>query len=87
VVLKLEGQVRGQWVDELRHVASELLLEPGTRLVLDLALVSFIDAEGLQLFRQLSLRHVRMSNCSLFVAQQLKAIERSGDDPLESDCP
>jgi anti-anti-sigma regulatory factor len=75
VVLKLEGQVRGQWVVELRHLSSELLLTPGTRLVLDLALVSFIDADGLELFRQLSSRHVEVSHCSLFAAQQLKAIE------------
>jgi anti-anti-sigma regulatory factor len=75
VVLKLEGQVREQWVVELRRLSSELLLKSGTRLVLDLALVSFIDADGLELFRELSSRHAEVTNCSLFAAQQLKGIE------------
>jgi anti-anti-sigma regulatory factor len=75
VVLKLEGQVREQWVIELRRLSSELLLKSGTRLVLDLALVSFIDADGLELFRELSSQRVDVTNCSLFAAQQLKAIE------------
>lgn len=75
VVLRLEGKVCGQWVDELRSLLSEILQKPATRLVLDLAEVSFIDADGLALFRELSSRHVRMNNCSLFVKHQLKALE------------
>jgi anti-anti-sigma factor len=75
VVLRLEGQVRGQWIDELRHLSSEILQKPATRLVLDLAQVSFVDADGLELLRELSSRHVGLINCSLFVAQQLKALE------------
>jgi anti-anti-sigma factor len=75
VVLRLEGKVHGQWVDELRHLSSEILQKPATRLVLDLAEVSFIDADGLELLRELSSRHVSVSNGSLFVTQQLKALE------------
>lgn len=75
MVLRLEGQVRGEWIDELRHLSSEILQKPGTRLVLDLAQVSFIDADGLELLREMSSRHVSLINCSLFVAQQLKALE------------
>jgi anti-anti-sigma regulatory factor len=44
--------------------------------VLDLAEVSFIDADGLALFRDLSTRHVALSNCSLFAAELLKGIEQ-----------
>jgi anti-anti-sigma factor len=75
VVLRLEGKLRGQWVDELRHLSSKILQKPGTRLVLDVAEVSFIDADGLELLRELSSRHVSVSNGSLFVTQQLKALE------------
>jgi anti-anti-sigma factor len=75
VVLRLEGKVRGQWVDEIRRLSSEILQKPATRLVLDLAEVSFIDTDGLELLCELSSRHVSLSNCSLFVTQQLKALE------------
>ena len=76
VVLRLEGKMRGQWVDELRHLSSEILHGPANRLVLDLAEVTFIDTDGLELLHELSSRHVRLNNCSLFVAHQLKAIEQ-----------
>jgi anti-anti-sigma regulatory factor len=72
VVLRLEGQLRGRWVDELRRVSSEILQKPASRLELDLAEVSFLDAGGVELLRELSSRRVALSHCSLFVAQQLK---------------
>jgi anti-anti-sigma factor len=72
-VLKLEGQVRGQWVVELRRVCSEVLVR-GDRLGLDLEDVSFIDPAGLALFRELASRDVLFHNCSLFAAEQLKAV-------------
>jgi anti-anti-sigma factor len=75
VVLRLEGSLSGQWVDELRRVTWEPVREPSARLVLDLAEVTFIDADGLALLRELSLRHVVLRNGSLFVTQQLKASE------------
>jgi anti-anti-sigma factor len=75
VVLRLEGRLSGQWVDELRRLSWEILQTPATRLVLDLAEVSFIDADGLELLDELSSsRRVSLSNASLFVTQQLKAI-------------
>jgi anti-anti-sigma factor len=77
VVLRLEGKVRGQWVDELRRLSSQILQNPANRLVLDLAEVSFVDTDGLELLRDLSSRSVRLSNCSLFVRQQLKALEET----------
>ena len=78
VLLRLEGTVRDQWVDELRHLSSELLQQPGTRLVLDLAEVSFIDTAGLDLLGELSARHVRLINCSLFVTQQIREAAAKG---------
>lgn len=75
VVLKLEGKVRGPWVDELRELSSTILQEPAIRLALDLSEVSFIDTDGLKLLRELSSRHVSLNNCSLLVTQQLKSLE------------
>jgi anti-anti-sigma factor len=75
VVLRLEGTLSGQWVDELRRVTSEPLRESAARLVLDLAEVTFIDPDGLALLRELLFRHVILRNGSLFVTQQLKSIE------------
>jgi anti-anti-sigma factor len=71
-VLKLEGQVRGQWVEELRRACDQELSRGA--LMLDLADVSFIDAAGLALFRDLASRDVAFHNCSLFAAEQLKAV-------------
>ena len=71
--LKLEGQVRGRWVEELRRTCAERFAA-GPRLTLDLADVSFIDATGLALFQDLADRDVHFINCSLFAAEQLKAV-------------
>jgi len=76
VVLRLEGKMRGQWVDELRHLSSEILQKPANRLVLDLAEITFIDTAGLELLHELSSRHVILNNSSLFVTHQLKAMEQ-----------
>jgi anti-anti-sigma factor len=74
VLLRLEGQVRGRWLDELRQLVSAIRQTP-VRLVLDLAEVSFVDADGLALLHDLSSAQVVLRNCSLFVTQQLKALE------------
>ena len=75
VVLRLEGKVCGPWVDELRALSSAVLQKPATRLELDLSEVAFIDADGLELLRELSSKHVSLNNCSLLVVQQLKSLE------------
>jgi len=76
-LLRLEGQVRGPWVEELRRACEHVLGENGhcgNRLVLDLAGVSFIDADGVALIRELTSRLVRVTSCSPFVAEQLKEV-------------
>ena len=49
-------------------------LPAGNSLTLDLAEVSFIDADGVALFRELLARGAAISHASLFVAQQLKEV-------------
>jgi len=71
VTIRLEGQVRGPWVEELRR-ACEQLLARGSGLILDLTEVSFIDLDGVALCRCLRDRKVAFLHCSPFVAEQLK---------------
>ena len=71
VTLKLEGRVVGPWVGELRQVCEALLTE-GRVLRLDLADVTFADADGVEVLSSLKSRGVRFTNCSPFVEEQLK---------------
>ena len=72
VTLKLEGRVVGPWVDELRHVCEALLTE-GRALRLDLADVTFVDADGVGVLSSLKSLGVSFANCSPFVEEQLKS--------------
>jgi anti-anti-sigma regulatory factor len=81
-LLRLEGQVTGLWVEELRRVCNETISHDGHgthSLVLDLTHVSFIDADGVALFRQLTNRRVGLTNCSGFVTEQLKEVAHADD--------
>jgi hypothetical protein len=71
VTLRLEGQVRGPWVEELCR-ACEPVLAMGYSLVLDLTDVSFIDLDGVALCSHLRDRNVALLHCSPFVAEQLR---------------
>jgi anti-anti-sigma factor len=75
--LRLEGEISGQWVEELRREcarASRGDTQAGRRLVLDLAEVSSIDAAGLALFRELSARRAIVTKCSPYVEELLKDV-------------
>ncbi|MEP7307460.1 MAG: STAS domain-containing protein [Acidobacteriota bacterium] len=76
-VLRLEGQVTGPWVNELRRVCDETIGNGSDEvhpLVLDLTDVFFIDADGVALFQELAGRQVTVTNGSLFVTEQLKEV-------------
>jgi hypothetical protein len=75
--LRLEGQVTGPWVEELRRVCTDTSGNNGhgqDQLVIDLAGVSFLDADGIALFHELAARRVVFTNCSSFVAEQLRGV-------------
>ena len=74
--LHLEGQLIGPWVEELRRVGEPLLAD-GAELSLDLSRVSFVSREGVRALWELRDRQVTLLNCSLFVAEQLKAVEET----------
>jgi hypothetical protein len=73
--LRLVGRVSGRWVDELRQVCTDAL-DAGLMVDVDMTDVSFVDGEGLRLFREFKGRRLRLINCALFVAEQLKALEQ-----------
>ncbi len=73
--MKLEGRVTGAAVPELRRLCETALgHDGGTRLRLDLTDVSFIDDDGIGLFRALGSSNVEVTRCSPFVAELLKEI-------------
>ena len=70
VTLRVEGELRGRWVPELGRACEESS-NGGERLILDLAGVSFLDADGINLIRALRERHVAVANPSSFIAEQI----------------
>jgi hypothetical protein len=73
VRLRVEGRLMGRWVEELRRTCDLQGLTDGIRLTLDLADVSFADAAGIELLKELRIRLVSLVNPSSLVAEQLKA--------------
>jgi hypothetical protein len=74
-ILRLDGQVTGPWVAELRRVCGDVLRnipDVNCHLVLDLAGLTFLDAQGVVLFRELAERRVLFTNGSAFIAEQLR---------------
>lgn len=73
VRLRVEGRLTGRWVEELRRACDLHALSDGIRLTLDLADVSFADAAGIELLKELRIRSVTLLSPSSLVAEQLKA--------------
>lgn len=70
-VLRLEGQVAGRWVDELRQACNDSRVTPP--LTLDLKNVTFIDSAGITFFVEVW-TEITVVNCSLFAAEQLRDV-------------
>ncbi|HEY8258017.1 MAG TPA: STAS domain-containing protein [Gemmatimonadales bacterium] len=62
VVLVLEGQIVGEWVELLEAECLELL-DTHRKLFLDLANVSYLDRRGVRLLGKLAARSVILINC------------------------
>jgi len=76
VTFRLEGQVVGPWVAELRNSCDNVLNE-GRSLRLQLGEVEFMDQNGVVLVSNLQSRGVALVDCSPFVVEQLKAPPKS----------
>ena len=72
--LKLEGKLLGPWVDELRNVCTQPL-NRAEQVGLDLAAVTFVNAAGAKLLRELIRKGIIITQCSAFVAELLHAEE------------
>jgi anti-anti-sigma regulatory factor len=72
VRLRVEGRLTGHGTEELRKACDLQGLSDGIPMILDLADVSFADAEGIELLRELRIRMVTLLRPSWFVAEQLK---------------
>jgi anti-anti-sigma regulatory factor len=73
--LKVEGKLRGPWVDELARACDELKGFPGC-VSLDLSAVTFVDTAGVELLRLLLRRGVTLAACSGLVAELLQVESR-----------
>jgi anti-anti-sigma regulatory factor len=73
--LKLEGKLKGPWVEELRRACEEPRFPPNW-LCLDLADVTFIDSSGLQALHELVQLGATIVGCSGFIADLLNGRRR-----------
>jgi anti-anti-sigma regulatory factor len=72
---RLEGRICGSSVEELRRQCATLFERNGVpHVVFDLGGVSFIDNEGVELFRDLCRRNVVLTSYSPFVGELLKEV-------------
>jgi hypothetical protein len=69
--LKLEGKLLGPWVDELRE-AYALATTRSRRTQLDLAALTFVDADGAEVLRDLIRGGAEIAACSSYVAALLQ---------------
>jgi len=72
VRLRVEGRLTGDSVEVLRQSCDVHALSEGIRLILDLADVSFADADGVRLLKDLRSRNVALLNPLPFLAIQLR---------------
>jgi anti-anti-sigma regulatory factor len=70
LTIKLEGEVLGPWVGSVRDACTIRGRRP-RRLRLDLAAVTYVDAAGVQLLRDLMAEGVEIAACSSFVGELL----------------
>jgi ABC-type transporter Mla MlaB component len=70
-LLRLDGQVTGQWV-KLLQATCEAQLKEGAQVSLDLRNVSFADRDGIAVLRSLADRQVEILNALPFIAEQIK---------------
>jgi hypothetical protein len=84
VRLRVEGRLTGRSIEELRDSCELHSLADGIRLTLDLGDVSFADADGIELLRQLRGRDVTILNLVPYLALRLRVAE-SRDEPPRND--
>ena len=72
VTLRVEGRITGPWVEELRTACKVHTFPGQVELSLELADISFADAAGIALLRELRNRGVGLIGMTPFLVEQLK---------------
>jgi ABC-type transporter Mla MlaB component len=72
VTLRVEGRIAGSSVEELRRACDVHTVPEEVQLSLELADVSFADAAGILLLKELRSRGVGLMRTNPFTAEQLK---------------
>ena len=67
----LDGQIIGRWVGLLQGTC-EAALKKGTRVILEMKDVSFVDRDGMVLLRILTAPHVEILNALPFIGEQIR---------------
>jgi ABC-type transporter Mla MlaB component len=80
VTLRVEGRITGPWVEELRTACNVHTVPDEVQLTLELADISFADAAGIALLRELRNSGVGLIGTTPFLAEQLN----DGSSYLES---
>jgi hypothetical protein len=75
VRLRVEGRLTGRCIEELRESCEMHAHAEGMRLTLDLADISFSDAHGMELLKDLRRRGVTILNLVPYLALQLRVAE------------
>jgi ABC-type transporter Mla MlaB component len=72
VTLRVEGRITGPWVEELRTACNVHTVPDDVQLSLELADISFADAAGIALLKELRSHGVGFIHTTPFLAEQLK---------------
>ena len=72
MTLRVEGRITGSSVEELRRACDVHTFRDEVQLSLELADVSFADAAGILLLKELGSRGVGLIRANPFLAEQLK---------------
>ena len=72
VTLRVEGRITGPWVEELRTACRVHTFPGEVQLSLELADISFADAAGIALLKELRNRGVGLIGTTPFLTEQLK---------------
>jgi hypothetical protein len=72
VTLRVEGRLTGPWVEELRIACNVHTFPDEVQLSLELADISFADAAGIALLRELRNRGAGLMGTTPFLTEQLK---------------
>lgn len=79
VLLKLEGSIKGPWVDELRKALASTKMADGQPTSIDLSAVSFVDARGRDLLLRMQRDGLTLKGPSTFLRHVLEGANTNSE--------